>query len=48
MTYTWATADTKKRMTLVQVVAVLKLVQWMQEAFNARGIKYNLIVVPAA
>jgi hypothetical protein len=47
MTYTWATADTKKRMALVQVILVLKLVQWMQQAFNARGIKYNLVVWPA-
>jgi hypothetical protein len=48
VSYTWATADVKKRMTLIQIVAVLKLVQWMQEAFNSRGIQYNLIVVPAA
>ena len=48
VTYTWATADIKKRVTLVQVIAVLKLVQWMQETFNARGIKYNLIVTPVA
>ncbi len=48
MTYTWATADVKKRMTIVQVIAVLKLVQWMQDAFNSRGVKYDLIVVPAA
>ncbi len=38
----------KKRLTLVQVIAVLKLVQWMQEAFDARGIKYNLIAIPVA
>lgn len=48
MTYTWATADVKKRMTIVQVIAVLKLVQWMQGAFNTRGVKYDLIVMPAA
>jgi hypothetical protein len=48
MTYTWATADVKKRMTIVQVITVLKLVQWMQDAFNSRGVKYDLIVVPAA
>ena len=47
LTYTWATADTKKRMALVQVVLVLKLVQWMQQEFNARRIKYNLVVWPA-
>jgi hypothetical protein len=48
VTYTWATADMKKRLTLVQVIAVLKLVQWMQEAFTARGIKYELIAIPVA
>lgn len=47
LTYTWATADMKKRLTLVQVVLVLKLVQWMQQEFNARGIKYKLVVWPA-
>ncbi|EGJ11269.1 hypothetical protein [Rubrivivax benzoatilyticus] len=47
LTYTWATADTKKRMALVQVILVLKLVQWMQHTFNARCIKYNLVVWPA-
>lgn len=47
LTYTWATADTKKRMALLQVILVLKLVQWMQDAFNARGIKYNIVVWPA-
>lgn len=46
LTYTWAAADTKKRMALVQVVLVLKLVQWMQQEFNARGIKYKLVVWP--
>ncbi len=46
-TYTWATADIKKRMALVQVVLVLKLVHWMQQEFNSRGIKYNLVVWPA-
>lgn len=45
--HTWATADTKKRMALVQVILVLKLVQWMQHEFNTRGIEYNLVVWPA-
>lgn len=45
LTYTWATADTKKRLALVQVILVLKLVQWMQQEFNERGIKYNLVVL---
>jgi len=48
ISYTWAAADTKKRLALVQVIAVLKLVQWMQKAFQARGIQYNLVVWPAA
>jgi hypothetical protein len=47
LTYTWATADTKKRIALVQVILVLKLVQWMQQEFDARGMKYNLVVWPA-
>ena len=46
VTYTWKTADTKKRMALIQVLLVLKLVQWMQQEFNARGIRYNLVVWP--
>lgn len=44
ITYTWATADTKKRIVVILIVIVLKLVQWMQREFNARGIRYNLIV----
>lgn len=47
LAYTWATADTKKRMALIQVILVLKLVQWMQQEFNARGIKYDLVVCSA-
>lgn len=47
ITYTWATADTKKRLATVQVVLVLKFVQWMQREFNKRGIKYNLVVWPS-
>lgn len=46
LTYTWTTADTKKRMALIQVLLVLKLVRWMQQEFNARGIKYNLVIWP--
>ena len=46
ISYTWAAADTKKRLALVQVIAVLKLVQWMQKAFQARGIQYTLVVWP--
>lgn len=44
--YTWATADAKKRLAIVQVILVLKFVQWMQSEFNARGIKYTLVVLP--
>ncbi|MEY4593148.1 MAG: hypothetical protein RIR18_2043 [Pseudomonadota bacterium] len=47
ITHNWATADTKKRLALIQVILVLKIVQWMQQEFNARGIKYNLVVWPA-
>lgn len=47
ITHTWATADTKKRIIVVLVVFVLKLVQWMQREFNARGVHYNLVVWPA-
>jgi hypothetical protein len=47
VSYSWAQADTKKRLALVQVITVLKLVEWMQKAFNARGIKYELLVWPA-
>jgi hypothetical protein len=47
LSYTWATADTKKKVAIVQVILVLKLVQWMQREFNARGISYNLVVWPA-
>lgn len=45
--YTWATADTKKRLATIQVVLVLKFVQWMQREFNNRGIKYTLVVWPS-
>jgi hypothetical protein len=47
ITHTWATADTKKRIIVLLVVLVLKLVQWMQREFNARGIHYNLVAWPA-
>lgn len=47
VSYNWMTADTKKRLAIVQVILVLKLVQWMQNAFNDRGIKYNLVAWPA-
>jgi hypothetical protein len=47
ITYTWESADVKKRLALVQVILVLKLIQWMQSAFNARGIQYNLVAMPA-
>ena len=47
VSYTWATADTKKRLAVIQVILVLKLVQWMQKEFNTRGIAYNLVVWPA-
>ncbi len=30
LTHTWETADTMKRLALIQVILVLKLVQWMQ------------------
>jgi len=46
ITYTWITADTKKRIILVLIVFILKFVQWMQIEFNALGIKYNLVVWP--
>jgi hypothetical protein len=46
LSYTWPTADTKKRLAIVQVILVLKFVQWMQGEFNARGIKYALVVLP--
>lgn len=48
LTHTWETADTMKRLALIQVILVLKLVQWMQQAFNERGINYTLVVWPAA
>jgi hypothetical protein len=47
ITYTWASADAKKRLALIQVILVLKLIQWMQGAFNARGIQYTLVAMPA-
>jgi hypothetical protein len=40
----WESADTKKRLLLVFVQLVIKLVQWMQREFGARGIHYDLIV----
>lgn len=30
LTHTWETADTMKRLALIQVILVIKLVQWMQ------------------
>ena len=47
ISYSWQTADTKKRLAIIQVILVLKLVQWMQKEFNARGISYKLVVFPA-
>ena len=47
LSYSWQTADTKKRLAIIQVILVLKLVQWMQKEFNSRGIAYNLVVFPA-
>ena len=47
VSYSWGTADTKKRLAVIQVVLILKLAQWMQREFNARGIQYNLVVWPA-
>ena len=44
VTHSWSTSDPKKKLTIVQVVLVLKLVHWMQSAFNAKGIKYTLVV----
>jgi hypothetical protein len=48
ISYSWQTADTKKRLAIIQIILVLKLVQWMQKEFNARGIAYNLVVFPAS
>lgn len=47
ISYTWTTADAKKRIVVVFVILVLKFVQWMQREFNTRGIHYNLVVWPA-
>lgn len=47
ISYNWHTADTKKRLAIIQVILVLKLVQWMQKEFNARSISYNLVVFQA-
>lgn len=44
--YTWESADSRKRVLIVLVVLVMKLVRWMQQEFNARGIKYNLVLWP--
>ncbi len=44
ISYGWQTADTKKRLAIIQVVLVLKLVQWMQKEFSNRDIAYNLVV----
>jgi len=48
LSYTWETADVKKRITVTVIVFVLKLVKWMQSEFSARGIQYDLIVWPVA
>jgi hypothetical protein len=45
VSYTWDTADTKKRLAIVQVILVMKFVQWMQSEFNSRGINYSLVVL---
>lgn len=46
LTHKWISSDTKKRLTIVQVILVMKLVHWMQGAFNTKGIKYTLVVSP--
>ena len=46
VTYRWTDGDTKKKLTIVQVILVMKLSHWMQSAFNTRGIAYKLIVSP--
>ena len=44
--YTWESADSRKRVLIVLVVLVMKLVRWMQQQFNAKGINYNLVLWP--
>lgn len=44
--YTWASADSKKRVLVVLVVLVMKLVRYMQQEFKGRGIDYNLVLWP--
>lgn len=46
ITYTWETADMKKRIMLVFVLFVLNFVTWMQEEFKKRGISYTIIANP--
>ena len=46
VTYRWVDSDVKKRLTIIQVVLVMKLAHWMQKAFNSRGIAYKLIISP--
>ena len=45
-TYTWASADSKKRVLIVLVVLVMKFVRYMQQELKARGINYNLVLWP--
>ena len=46
ISYTWDTADAKKRIVIMFAALVLKLIQWMQSEFNNRGIKYKLVIWP--
>lgn len=46
ITYGWKGADTRIRFLIVFMVFMLKLTHWIQEAFNLRGIPYEIAVVP--
>ncbi|MCH5532116.1 hypothetical protein [Pseudomonas syringae] len=47
ITHEWKGADTRIRFLIVFVAFMLKFTHWIQCAFNARGISYEIVAVPA-
>lgn len=47
ISYTWTTADSKKKLLIAFIILVMKFISWMQTELNLRGIQYKIISTPA-
>lgn len=47
ITHEWRGADTRIRFLIVFLAFMLKFTHWIQDAFNERGINYEIAAVPA-